>query len=166
MVSRTYNNVSTLKRDPCNTRTIRTRCVAVGKRKWLLFVDSVKQTWGQKCHYTLINYSGYTYLNFEERWFTHFSHSTQRSVSRNAMHLARCVFQRTVSIKFILLTWAMQKGLYFTFRIVTHRKYKYTTNVIHEWLDILESMVGLLFCGAWDAWTCMRPKRIFVSVLK
>ncbi len=30
MVSRIYNNVSTLRRDPCNTRTSRTRWVAVG----------------------------------------------------------------------------------------------------------------------------------------
>ncbi len=115
MVSRIYNNVSKLKRDPCNTRTNRTRWVAVGKRKWLLFVNLVKETWGQKGHYTLINYSWYKYLNSEERWFTHFSHSTRRSVSRNAMRLTLCVFQRIVSIKFILLTWAMQKSLYFTF---------------------------------------------------
>ncbi len=51
MVSHTYNNASKLKRDQCHTRTSRTRSVAVGKRKWLLFVDSVKQTWGQQGHY-------------------------------------------------------------------------------------------------------------------
>ncbi len=44
MVSRTYNNASKLKRDQRHTRTSRTRSVAVGKRTWLLFVDSVKQT--------------------------------------------------------------------------------------------------------------------------
>ncbi len=51
MVNRTYNQISKLKRDQSHTRTNRTRSVVVGKRKWLLFDDSVKQTWGQQGHY-------------------------------------------------------------------------------------------------------------------